>query len=79
VKLLDLIDFLAKSGVRTDAVSYNGIRTAPEQYCIEQAGEVWRVYYFERGKKTNIVEFSDVEGACDYLLKLLKADPTVVN
>lgn len=77
MKLHNLLAFLLESGLRPEAVSCNGRPTAPEQYCIDKADNVWRVYYRERGKRNQLGEFAQEEDACDYLVKLLETDRSV--
>jgi hypothetical protein len=67
---------LAKCGARPDAVSINGVGATEEQYRLENQNEFWIVYYFERGNTVGLREFHDEADACDYLLDLLKRDPT---
>lgn len=74
----ELKDDLLAHGVRPNAISYeNGVRTAAEQYCISKQGNLWEVYYFERGNQNDLRLFPDEEGACTYLKSLLENDRTV--
>ena len=40
-------------------------------------GVVWSVYYSERGLESGLKLFASEEEACEYLLKLLRDDPTM--
>jgi len=65
---------LESSGVRQD--SYSIDCPSNEAYCLEQAGGQWVVYYYERGVESGKKTFSSEGDACDYLLGILKDDPT---
>jgi hypothetical protein len=49
-----------------------------DQLRIEQRSEgYWIVYYFERGRASQIHEFATEEKACDYLLNRVIGNPSV--
>lgn len=41
-----------------------------ELYCLGENGNIWEVYYSERGTKSNLQTFQTEEEACKYLLLL---------
>ena len=42
-----------------------------EAYCINVNGDIWEVYYSERGNKTSLVTFENENEACRHLFKML--------
>ena len=48
-----------------------GIRE--DKICLEFSGDVWQVYYSERGEKYNVAEFSNEHDACGEMLQRLRA------
>lgn len=69
---------LANKNIHPDAVSIGiGIPSETEKYCILKEGEVWEVYYSERGHKRNIAQFQNENEACWHLLHLLEQDKSV--
>ncbi len=63
-----LREMLCKNNVPSDLYSLEG-GFPNEAYCINVNGNVWEVYYSERGQKSHCVEFDNELDACDYLLK----------
>ncbi|MCD6040369.1 MAG: hypothetical protein K0R98_1617 [Rickettsiaceae bacterium] len=47
-----------------------------EQYCLIKEGNIWSVYYSERGVKRNEVTFQKESEACEYFYNKLIQDPT---
>lgn len=43
-----------------------------ESYCIEKKGNIWDVYYSERGSKTDLKKFDTEDEACRHLYKRVK-------
>ena len=58
------------------AVSIEGVDAGEEQYRIEKDGKYWVTYYYERGNKALLREFSTEEEACDHFVEMLRRDPT---
>ena len=48
----------------------------PERYVLAPSGLGWAVYYSERGQENDRQEFVTEDAACEYLLELLRTDPT---
>ena len=70
--------YLAKKRIRSDAVSVGiGLPYEEEKYCIVKEGDVWEVYYSERGMKGNLAQFQSEEEACHHLVNLLERDSSV--
>jgi hypothetical protein len=42
---------------------------------LERKEDCWLVYYFERGNKSHLIQFSSEDEACKYLLEKLLSDP----
>jgi hypothetical protein len=78
VTLNELQTSILDLGIRPSAVRFgSGPMTASEQYCIENEGSTWEVYYYERGNKNDLHAFVDECSACSYLLSLLRQDKSV--
>lgn len=43
-----------------------------EQLCIVYEENVWKVYYSERGRKSDLKEFNNEKDACEYFFNKLK-------
>lgn len=54
-----------------------GIPEADETYCLVQENGVWRIYYAERGQRSDMREYVSEEEACNAFLELLKSDESV--
>jgi len=65
-----------KSGVRADAYSLFGT-LKDDAHIIDEIYGKWIVFYFERGSRSNEQEFSTENEACQYLLELLRDEPSV--
>jgi hypothetical protein len=65
---------LEKSGVRPYSYSLDG--ASDEAYCLDGNANSWSVYYYERGVESGKKTFANESDACEYLLSLLKKDPT---
>jgi len=48
-------------------------------YTIQIRGDIYEIYYFERGIKEYAKTFSDKSASLEYLLELLIADPRASN
>lgn len=66
---------LINESIRNDAYSLEG-GLPNEAYCLNQNGNIWEVYYSERGQKTRLTIFQTENEACDYfynsLINMLK-------
>lgn len=50
--------------------SYSLVGGLPnEAFCIGKNGDVWEVYYSERGSKSSLKTFLSEDEACDYFYK----------
>ena len=70
-----LLQALRKEGIREDAFDLDG-RHLSETYTLSESYGRWFVYYSERGVESGRKEFATQSQACEYLLNLLKNDPT---
>lgn len=75
MRITDLTSLLNDAEVPEKAYRINaGLPDADEAYCIERNGNVWQVYYAERGQMGGLVEFDSEAAACDHFLSLLRKD-----
>jgi len=58
------------------AYSYSLDGPSDEAYCLDGGANSWSVYYYERGIESGKKVFSNECDACQYLLGVLKNDPT---
>jgi len=70
-----LRELLIAEHIRDDAYDLGG-GNLPEAYTLSEANGTWFVYYSERGLETGKRKFSGEDEACQYLLRILKNDPT---
>jgi len=71
----ELQSVLRAEGIRSDAYDLEGGHPN-ERYVLSVHDVGWSVYYSEKGLETGLKQFSSEEEACEYLLKLLRDDPT---
>ncbi len=71
----ELAKMLESEGIRRDAYDLDG-GCPDERYCLGYSGGVWSVYYSERGLQSGKREFAAEDDACEYLLKMLRSDPS---
>ncbi len=75
MKKNELKQRLVNENVRSDVYSLEG-GLPNEAYCLNNNGNVWEVYYSERGAKSGLKSFKTEEEACDYfynsLVKMLR-------
>jgi RecB family exonuclease len=76
MKVSELRKALAELRVLRRAVSIEGVDAKEEQYRLEKDGKYWITYYYERGNKNALREFSSEDEACDNFLEMLRQDPT---
>ena len=76
MKIPELRRMLAELRVLRRAVSIEGVDAKEEQYRLEKNGKDWITYYYERGNKNALREFSSEEEACDHFLEMVRQDPT---
>jgi hypothetical protein len=70
-----LLQAIRKEGIREDAFDLDGGHFS-ETYTLPESYGRWFVYYGERGVESGRKEFATQSQACEYLLNLLKNDPT---
>ena len=67
---------LIRENIPSDVYSLEG-GLPNEVYCLGKNGDVWEVYYSERGQKTSLEVFQTENAACsffhDWLIKSLKS------
>lgn len=66
----DLREMLIDCNIPKDTYSLDG-GLPNEAYCLNQNGELWEVYYSERGQKSGMEIFETETEACDYFYKSL--------
>jgi len=71
----DLLEILREELIRDDAYDLEGGHV-PEVYTLGEAHGRWFVYYSERGLETGRRDFASESEACQYLLEVLRKDPT---
>lgn len=72
----ELKNLLFKEDVKPDSYSLEG-DTPNEAYCLNRHGNIWEVYYSERGNKTGLKEFNSEDAACKHLYELLRVQKHV--
>ena len=78
MKLPKLVRCLKQLGIHPDAYSIGiGVPEADETYCLVQEKGVWRIYYAERGQRSDEREYASEDKACNAFLELLKCDESV--
>jgi len=70
-----LVELLDAKGIDRNAYNLAG-STGGEGYVLDHQGQLWSVFYAERGEHTNRRDFDTEQAACEYLLGLLLDDPT---
>ena len=58
---------LSRCGVPKVLYNLSGRGRKDERFCLEFKGNLWEVYYSERGIKTTRKEFLTEEEACEYI------------
>jgi hypothetical protein len=71
----ELRNTLQAEGIRSDAYGLDGGHPN-ECYVLSGNDPIWSVYYSERGLETGLRQFGSEEAACEYLLTILREDPT---
>ncbi len=71
----ELSRILKQEGFRPDAYDLEG-GDQDERYCLGESRGVWSVYYSERGLQSGKRDFGGEKEACEYLLQLLRKDPS---
>lgn len=70
--------YLVGKRIHPEAVSIgSGLPYETEKYCLVKEGQLWEVYYSERGTKGSLMQFRSEDEACRYLIKLLEQDQSV--
>jgi hypothetical protein len=67
----ELKNLLKSNNVPNDLYNLDGYGRKDERFCIETDGDLWFVYFSERGVKTTEVRFKTEDEACKYLLAQL--------
>lgn len=68
MKRAELQQCLIDANVPKDLYSLNG-GLPNEALCLNKDGDVWEVYYSERGIKSQIEKFDSEDEACNYFYK----------
>ena len=71
----ELSEALLRRGVEPRAFDLVG-SGKDESYCLEEVGELWSVYYRERGLRRDEERYSSESEACLELLGRVLRDPT---
>lgn len=48
-----------------------------DRTCLIEEGGCWEIYFFERGQKKDIKQFSSEAEACSFLLRQMKSDLSI--
>jgi hypothetical protein len=70
----EFLQAIRSDRIRSDVFSLDG--QSNECYVIENRGARWVVYYSERGLETGVREFPTESAALEYMLEMLRTDPT---
>ncbi|MBT2680552.1 hypothetical protein J7E38_16200 [Bacillus sp. ISL-35] len=65
-----LNESLINANVPKDLYNLNG-GLPNEAFCLNKEGEIWEVYYSERGVKSQLKHFHSEDEACNYLYKTI--------
>jgi hypothetical protein len=76
--LLELELELKRLKISKDSYSLNG-GLPNECFCISQVNSIWKVYYSERGHKSQLKIFKSESEACIYFLNFITADRVVMR
>lgn len=68
MKKEELLQNLIKSNIPKDLYNLNG-GLPNEAFCLNKEGDIWEVYYSERGIKSEVERFTTEEEACSYFYK----------
>lgn len=71
----DLVKILQGEGIDPNSYDLDGGH-GRECYVLSGNGPSWHVYYNDRGLERGWRPFGSEETACEYLLELLRRDPT---
>jgi len=71
MNISELKNLLQSNNVPSELYNLDGTGRKDERFCIERDGNVWIVYFSERGVKTTEIEFNSEGEACKYLLEQL--------
>ncbi|MFN0198593.1 MAG: hypothetical protein ACKVT0_17740 [Planctomycetaceae bacterium] len=59
---------------RISSRAYSLDGSVDENFCLENSGGIWQVYYFERGIKSEFRSFNTEDAALDQLFAMLLDD-----
>lgn len=71
---VELQERLKSENYNTESYCLNG-NTLMEGHCLDDRGEVWCTYYFERGVEFEFETFDSEADACNRLYEKIKNDP----
>jgi len=71
----ELQEILNRERILTDSYDLDG-GLLSERLTLARRGDRWAVYYSERGVESGYREFYTESEACEYLLSVLRNDPT---
>jgi hypothetical protein len=66
-----LEELLKEIGIPEHAYSLKG-GLPNEVFCISKYGDIWQIYYSERGIKTGLQNFKNESEACEYFFAWIK-------
>ena len=70
MKKEELQQILINASVPKDLYNLNG-GIPNEAFCLNNEGNIWEVYYSERGVKSQLKKFLSEDEACNYFYKTL--------
>lgn len=71
ITITELRQRLRSENVPEDCYSLEG-GLPDERYCLGTSESGWEVYYSERGRKSNLKQFTSEHEACEYFYQRLK-------
>jgi hypothetical protein len=70
MKKEELQQSLINANVPKDLYNLNG-GLPNEAFCLNKEGEIWEVYYSERGVKSQLKQFHSEDEACNYFYQTI--------
>lgn len=69
---------LDEIGIKESFYSFKG-GLPNEEFCLNNLGDYWEVYYSERGQKSQYRKFITESEACQYFLNFITSDSVVMD
>lgn len=72
----EFLELIRDERIKPGSLSFGG---EDECYALSVEGSVWRTFYRERGTERDVHMFVSESDALQYLLELLRNDPTILS